>query len=86
MLLYVQHRGISSEFWCSEEKMGQESSVPGDVDETPEVLSTTSGRALCLSGFVGAISKYLFNFRPNVANFWLQLNLWYLREINAFQN
>lgn len=62
MLLYVQHRGHPAEFWCSEVKMGQESSVLGDVDHTPEVLSTTSGRALCLSGFVGAISKYLFKF------------------------
>lgn len=62
MLLYVQHRGNPAEFWCSEVKMGQESSVPGDMDQTPEVLSTTSGRALCLSGFVGAISKYLFKY------------------------
>lgn len=48
MLLYVQHRGNPAEFWCSEVKMGQMSSVPGDMDQTPEVLSTTSGRALCL--------------------------------------
>lgn len=30
--------------------MGQQSSVPEDMDQTVEVLSTASGRFVCLSG------------------------------------
>lgn len=49
-LVGAEDGGDPAEFWCWEARMGQQASVPADTEETLEVLSTVSGRAVSPSG------------------------------------